>query len=125
MGKEFKEDETRLNLLDIKETTGEEYIALVEVVARYTVPAQDKEDNQPSELKPGLYIFRYNANNKIKEIVYLYENAQRNIETNIKILNETEKYYILYLNEEILAFEKDGELVNDFCSFIYDLDMYF
>lgn len=123
--KEFKEDETRLNLLDIKETTGEEYIALVEVVARYTVPAQDKEDNQPSELKPGLYIFRYNANNKIKEIVYLYENAQRNIETNIKILNETEKYYILYLNEEILAFEKDGELVNDFCSFIYDLDMYF
>ena len=123
--KEFKEDETRLNPLDIKETTGEEYIALVEVVARYTVPAQDKEDNQPSELKPGLYIFRYNANNKIKEIVYLYENAQRNIETNIKILNETEKYYILYLNEEILAFEKDGELVNDFCSFIYDLDMYF
>lgn len=36
--KEFKKDETRLNPLDIKETTGEEYIALVEVVAYYTVP---------------------------------------------------------------------------------------
>ncbi len=124
--KEFKKDETRLNPLDIKETTGEEYIALVEVVAYYTVPAEDKEDNQPSELKPGLYIFRYNVNNKIKEIVYLYENAPRdNSETNIKILNETEQYYILYSNETIFAFDKSGELVNDFCSFIYDLDMYF
>jgi len=124
--KEFKEDETRVNPLDIKETTGEEYIALVELVAYYTVPAEDKEDNQPSELKPGPYIFRYNANNKIKEIVYLYENTPRdNSETNIKILNETEQYYILYSNEKIFAFDKSGELVNDFCSFIYDLDMYF
>lgn len=124
--KEFKTDETRLNPLDIKETTGEEYIALVGILARYTVPAQDKEDNQPSELKPGPYIFRYNANNKIKEIVYLYENAPRDGTVgNIKILNETEKYYILYSNEKILAFDKNGELVNDFCSFIYDLDMYF
>lgn len=124
--KEFKEDETRVNPLDIKETTGEEYIAFVELVAYYTVPAEDKEDNQPSELKPGPYIFRYNANNKIKEIVYLYENTPRdNSETNIKILNETEQYYILYSNEKIFAFDKSGELVNDFCSFIYDLDMYF
>ena len=81
--KEFKKDETRLNPLDIKETTGEEYIALVEVVAYYTVPAEDKEDNQPSELKPGLYIFRYNVTIKLKKL-YIYMKMPQ--ETIVKLI---------------------------------------
>lgn len=126
--KEFKKEETMLNPLDIKETTGGEYIALIEAVSNFTIPAEDKEDNQPIELRPGQYIFRYDANNKIKEIVYLYRNApisnnepRDNSETNINILNETEKYYFLYEDGMILAFNKSGEIDNEFVDFEYDL----
>lgn len=126
--KEFKKEETMLNPLDIKETTGGEYIALIEAVSNYTIPAEDKEDNQPIELRPGQYIFRYDANNKIKEIVYLYRNApisnnepRDNSETNINILNETEKYYFLYEDGMILAFNKSGEIDNEFVDFEYNL----
>ena len=125
----FKSEETELNPLDIKETTGGEYIAFVEVISNYTVPAEDKEDNQPSELGLGNYIFRYNANNKIKEIVYLYINPsfpndepRDNSKYNVKILNETEKYYFLYVDSKIFAFKKSGELDNEFVNFEYKLN---
>lgn len=125
----FKSEETELNPLDIKETTGGEYIAFVKVISNYTVPAEDKEDNQPSELGLGNYIFRYNANNKIKEIVYLYINTsfpndepRDNSQYNVKILNETEKYYFLYVDSKIFAFKKSGELDIEFFDFQYNLD---
>ncbi len=108
-----------LAVLDIKETTGEEYLALVIVKAdNYIIPAEEMENNEAKELQSGIYIFRYNANNKIKEIVELIGNytnylksSSYSMNNGIDIIAETDEYYIIGVADEVLIyFNKSGKL---------------
>lgn len=129
--KKYIMSEDKVMTLDIKETSGEEYISLVLVAKKYKIPAEEKEDGQETIVKPGVYIFRHSAENKIKEVVCLGEedslitkeiekilNTRDNIAPKdivgklIRIVNETNSNYIIFSNDTILIFSKSGELIN-------------
>lgn len=107
-----------LAVLDIKETTGEEYIALVEILGDYTIPTEEMENGKLKELQKGIFIFRYSSDNKISEIVELVGNDTNYLKTSsysmnnrIDIIAETDEYYIIGVADEVLIyFNKSGEL---------------
>ena len=76
-----------LAVLDIKETTGEEYIALVEIVGDYTIPTEEMENGKLKELQKGIFIFRYSSDNKISEIVELVGNDTNYLKTSSYSMN--------------------------------------
>ena len=123
--KEFKrmfEDPTvigePIEIIDIQETTGEEYIALVEIVGDYTIPTEEMENGKLKELQKGIFIFRYSSDNKISEIVELVGNdtnylkaSSYSMNNGIDIIAETDEYYIIGVADEVLIyFNKSGEL---------------
>lgn len=127
-------DREIMEIIDIKEATSEEYLALVFINENYVIPAEEMENGQIREIPVGAYIFRYNAENKIKEIVMLNENysgianysikqeekqvgnainnklgiSNYTMENKINILAETDKHFIIGDNETLLYFNKEG-----------------
>lgn len=106
-------------VLDIKESKDEEYLALVIVKAdNYIIPAEEMENNKAKELQSGIHIIRYNANNKIKEVVWLNNKvveklknvntkvSQEEFELKLEIIQETDKNYVLGFN---ILENNDGE----------------
>lgn len=116
--KEYEIKEKGMEVLDIKETTGEEYIALVVTAGNYTIPLEEMEDGKLKELQEGIYIFRYSSDNKINEIVELVVNdtnylkaSSYSLDDGINIIAETDEYYIIGGAYEVLIyFNKSGRL---------------
>lgn len=109
--------EKGMEVLDIKETTGEEYIALVVTAGNYTIPSEEMEDGKLKELQEGIYIFRYSSDNKINEIVELVVNdtnylkaSSYSMNNGIDIIAETDEYYIIGESEILGYFNKSGKL---------------
>ena len=111
--KEYEIKEKGMKVLDIKETTGEEYIALVVTAGNYTIPLEEMEDGKLKELQEGIYIFRYSSDNKINEIVELVVNDTNYLKASsysIDIIAETDEYYIIGESEILGYFNKSGKL---------------
>ena len=117
---------------DIKATQGEEYLSLILSRKNTNIPAEETSFNSEVLLEENkAYIFRYNKDNKISEVVNLKldeqsrnfindlkeDNTKSNKVRNdsgmitIKIVKETDNYYIIRGGDSYIWFDKTGNLL--------------